>query len=145
MDAAAAVSHHSSAFLSSSPSQLELALLILNVELSELRLLIISGSYGGASCCESLTTRRQPLEVECEELEFLKRVDYEEFLKMMTHRGRAHDDADAADPEEGSEAELLEAVRLSDDYGANRSLLKSLKCDASEFAFQRTDSELQDS
>ena len=37
VDAAAAVSHHSSAFLSSSPSQLELALLILNVERSGVR------------------------------------------------------------------------------------------------------------
>ena len=37
VDAAAAVSHHSSAFLSGSPSQLQLALLILNVERSGVR------------------------------------------------------------------------------------------------------------
>ena len=120
------------------------ALLIFNFELSELRLLIISGSYCGASCCESLTTRRQPLEVECEELEFLKGVYYEEFLKMMTHRGRAPDDADAADPEEGSEAELLKAFRLFDEYGADRILLKSLKSVTNGFGVRMTDSELQE-
>ena len=63
---------------------------------------------------------------------------------MMTHRARVLDDADAADPEKGSEAELLEAARLHDDHEANRSLLKSLKYDASEFEVRMTDSELQD-
>ena len=45
----------------------------------------------------------------------------------------------------GSEAERLEAARLFDEHGANRSLLKSLKYDASELEVRMTDSELQDS
>ena len=106
---------------------------------------LISGSHSRACCCESLATRNAATSVTVtpgtipesgspennhEEIELL-RTDYEEFLKMMTHRARVLDDADAADPEKGSEAELLEAARLHDDYEANRSLLKSLKCDAS--------------
>ena len=63
---------------------------------------------------------------------------------MMTHQARVLDDADAADPEKGSEAELLEVARLRDNYEANRSLLKSLKSVTNEFGVRMTDSELQE-
>ena len=64
---------------------------------------------------------------------------------MITHRVRVPDDDDAADPEEGSEAELLKAVRLLDDYGTDKISIKFLKCVAKEFGERMTDVELQES
>ena len=70
-------------------------------------------------------------------------IEYEEFLKMMTHRVRVPDDDDAADLEQGFEDELLKTFRLLDDYGTDKILIKSLECVAKEFGERMTDVELQ--